>query len=1690
MSGMRKIAAVAVALALCGASAIAQNTWTNFINASQNDVWGVPTNWTNELSANGIPGFDVNTGTGNSNDDAVVYFGYPSGGTPQLNLLASNYVLRTLYLAETTNANQNSDGNIISTLGPSSLTLEEVNYFQGGRQLDFFTNVALIDRDDGKAFVVNHASTLDFGGGLRGTEGINFVGNQTLYIRGYDMGYGVDPTNGITISGASGGGKRLAFNGTLVSNITHDVPNLTYQNAGGSALTFLNLSPSNTAIVNIQNLTLETNTTQFSIGGESAADGTPIVTVNVNDDIDFATNSTAHSDRTVDSASVHGGIVNLNGNIIVNQDFETNRTLIFSGNGVFNLNGNVLQTNGTARTRPTRIDGDRSLVVAIDDPGRLGEGLVQLNNGSVLRMNYDVYSSLTNGGSGYAGSNLVYNENRNIFLDFGVAQGGFYDPRDNTGVSGLVVRAFNGIAGNLTGASITNASGYFANNTISFETNAIVAENTINQPAFADYGNTLWMGITNAAGSYTDVGNTATVFRGVAISAITPQGEGDIFSLGTDVNIDTALSGYRGDLTAAAGMDLRVLVPGNAFVMPVSGTNTAHRATFNSDTGRVFFEGPGVLFLENRNSWQVYDGTASNLFRLGLDGVNTPDNPLAINTQNAEILRLTGNNSVATNTTLTVADGQVRFFGGAAQLGNAANNLNTTLIVSNGASIFADNNNASAAFLNIDRGKIIFAGDGAVYTGGGNDGFNAAATPANNMVFSPQSLLIINDTGDNRFRDLNSAGYTHFLSNMNIVIADDIMQTAQVASATAFALGDGKRLINPANVNGNLNRIIRVAAGVTNDVAITAVRNASEVRISATGGRTFNIAADVATTNAALTILNNFTNRFITVRDNGSERTNATQNGTVNLNGLDNRFQDLRLEGGVAQIFGTNTVANNVESTGMRGAPGALRLFADLNTVSNALSTEGGDLWFGNNASDVTRIFGDVVMRESTNDSASVILGSGVVQVAGNIYTDFTSNTNRAPGYGIRIGSAMNIYSDTGIINGTVWIGPTNPGVAGSALLRVNDQDTDVTIIGGDLVLNQGAAYTTGSQLNRGDVVVSNNIVVNAFGIDRRATTNDLVFAPSGNANLLLINARRDFVTNDGIGLLDRLEQGTLALGSEGIIVRPYGEVLVDVNRTNDYTQVIGQKITIDNGGARYKEDQSMLWMRAQTNEFVGGAGTGIPVIQLTNIWMNDNAHLRLNEENTAVQVGLVLAGTNTYLSESTSGSSSASNEDFDLLDVVSSVGGQSRTLWIGATDGVAEASFETALLGTASSDVTLNVVNGALTVTNGGGNFLNLARAAGVNSQTNALIRLVGTALDNLSNISGRVEVGDFGRVILMQPRTNATAVIGSEIRIANTGFNFVQGGTGSAIRVENSGGSTGTTIYELTNVVLASGSVLRVDEGGNNVARVGLSIEGTAGGGSATLSDAVGDFAEPFEMLDVRSSTASQSRTLQIGASGAQETPLVTSLLGTSSVDVTFDVFNGRLTVASGADVQGSVKVRDGSTFQTLNTVEELLNLSGDGVVIGNVLVSNTLAPGLSPGTLTVTGNMQFVATSVLDFELSATSTNSGGGINDLLQLVGPSGDLTLDGTLLWTNVASVVGQGWTNGDYWTLITYAGNLSDNGLELGSLPSLDPGLAWLLDTSVGGEVRLSIVIPEPSTWALLACGFGLMGWLSRRRRS
>ena len=68
------------------------------------------------------------------------------------------------------------------------------------------------------------------------------------------------------------------------------------------------------------------------------------------------------------------------------------------------------------------------------------------------------------------------------------------------------------------------------------------------------------------------------------------------------------------------------------------------------------------------------------------------------------------------------------------------------------------------------------------------------------------------------------------------------------------------------------------------------------------------------------------------------------------------------------------------------------------------------------------------------------------------------------------------------------------------------------------------------------------------------------------------------------------------------------------------------------------------------------------------------------------------------------------------------------------------------------------------------------------------------------------------------------------------------------------------------------------------------------------------------------------------------------------------------------------------------------------------------------------------------------------------------------------------------------YDLIDYTGTLTNNTLDLGTLPS---GYSYSLDLSRVGEVDLLVTsaVPEPSTWAALLAGGGLLVFTLRRRK-
>lgn len=101
---------------------------------------------------------------------------------------------------------------------------------------------------------------------------------------------------------------------------------------------------------------------------------------------------------------------------------------------------------------------------------------------------------------------------------------------------------------------------------------------------------------------------------------------------------------------------------------------------------------------------------------------------------------------------------------------------------------------------------------------------------------------------------------------------------------------------------------------------------------------------------------------------------------------------------------------------------------------------------------------------------------------------------------------------------------------------------------------------------------------------------------------------------------------------------------------------------------------------------------------------------------------------------------------------------------------------------------------------------------------------------------------------------------------------------------------------------------------------------------------------------------------------------------------------------------------------------TVSSGTTLSGTGGVIGNLTVSGTLAPGNSPGTMTVSGNVVQNAGSTLQIQIDGSGTGTGAGNYDRLVLTGAGSTYTADGTspgvTLETQLRGISGS--ANNDY----------------------------------------------------------------------
>jgi fibronectin-binding autotransporter adhesin len=184
---------------------------------------------------------------------------------------------------------------------------------------------------------------------------------------------------------------------------------------------------------------------------------------------------------------------------------------------------------------------------------------------------------------------------------------------------------------------------------------------------------------------------------------------------------------------------------------------------------------------------------------------------------------------------------------------------------------------------------------------------------------------------------------------------------------------------------------------------------------------------------------------------------------------------------------------------------------------------------------------------------------------------------------------------------------------------------------------------------------------------------------------------------------------------------------------------------------------------------------------------------------------------------------------------------------------------------------------------------------------------------------------------------------------------------------------------------------------------------------------------------------------------------------------------VLAGSNTYAGPTTIKQGTLVVNGSLISQV-TVNSGGTLGGTGSLASvTVNAGGHLAPGNSPGTLTLTGSLSLLSGSVMDYELGSPTTSD--------QIWMPTGQLVLSGQQ-FSDFNFTPPAGLSPGSY-TLIN-AGSISGN---LGT--NLDGTIAGLPATlAINGNDLVLNVVPEPGTVTLLLASAASLYAYRRRQKS
>ncbi len=249
------------------------------------------------------------------------------------------------------------------------------------------------------------------------------------------------------------------------------------------------------------------------------------------------------------------------------------------------------------------------------------------------------------------------------------------------------------------------------------------------------------------------------------------------------------------------------------------------------------------------------------------------------------------------------------------------------------------------------------------------------------------------------------------------------------------------------------------------------------------------------------------------------------------------------------------------------------------------------------------------------------------------------------------------------------------------------------------------------------------------------------------------------------------------------------------------------------------------------------------------------------------------------------------------------------------------------------------------------------------------------------------------------------------------------------------------GTNVWGGVNAAFDAGSSGRINNRSTNNTTIFLGALSGGGGSKLAGSDQSGPGVDTYVIGGLNSDTIFAG-TITNGTSAATAHTVALTKIGSGTFTLSgTNSYSGGTTVSNGTLLVNNVAGSGTGTGAV--TVVSGATLGGSGVIGGPVTVNGTLSPGNSPGTLTISNNLVVNGGATLQYALGASS-----------DLTVVSSNLTVGGTLNVTDAG-----GFTSTNY-TLFTYGGALTYNGLSLSAAPA---GYSYAINAATPGQVNLVV---------------------------